>query len=140
MKTREQSAVNDTIKPFLIDTPEADLRYADHTLDLRRKRLLCVREDHRGPGEAVNTIASLDLEGEGKVLLSGNDFYSSPRLSPDGSRLAWLTWNHPNMPWDGTELWVGELNAAGEITASEHVAGGIEESVFQPEWSPDGDW
>jgi dipeptidyl aminopeptidase/acylaminoacyl peptidase len=121
-------------------TPEGDLRYADHTLDLRRKRLLCVREDHRGPGEAVNTIASIDLEGqgEGKVLLSGNDFYSSPRLSPDGSRLAWLTWNHPNMPWDGTELWVGELNEAGEITSSERVAGGIEESIFQPEWSPDG--
>jgi dipeptidyl aminopeptidase/acylaminoacyl peptidase len=68
----------------------------------------------------------------------GNDFYSNPRLSPDGSRLAWLTWNHPNMPWDGTELWAGDLAADGTVTNGRLVAGGLEESVFQPEWSPGG--
>jgi dipeptidyl aminopeptidase/acylaminoacyl peptidase len=122
-------------------TPEADMRYADGVIDRHRGRMICVREDHTIPRrEAVNTLVSLDLEGGdgGHVLVSGNDFYSSPRLSPDGSRLAWLTWNHPNMPWDGTELWVSELNANGSLESAELVAGGVDESIFQPEWSPDG--
>ena len=123
-------------------TPETALRYADGVFDRRRGRMICVREDHTDPGrEAANAIVSLDLEGDdsgGQALVSGNDFYSSPRLSPDGSRLAWLTWNHPNMPWDGTELWVGELGADGSIGRTERVAGGARESIFQPEWSPDG--
>jgi len=123
-------------------TPEAKLRYADGVVDRRRGRMICVREDHTDPAqEAVNAIVSLDLEGDpegGRVLVSGNDFYSSPRLSPDGTRLAWLTWNHPNMPWDGTELWVGELRADGSLGRTERVAGGPRESIFQPEWSPDG--
>ena len=123
-------------------TPEAKLRYADGVVDRRRGRMICVREDHTDPAqEAVNAIVSLDLEGDpegGRVLVSGNDFYSSPRLSPDGTRLAWLTWNHPNMPWDGTELWVGELRADGSLGRAERVAGGPRESIFQPEWSPDG--
>ncbi|MFQ5855359.1 MAG: S9 family peptidase [Anaerolineae bacterium] len=122
-------------------TPEGDLRYADGVIDRRRNRLICVREDHTAAGrEAVNTLVSLGLAGGdgGQVLVSGNDFYSSPRLSPDGSHLAWLTWNHPNMPWDGTELWVGEIREDGSIDRSERVAGGVDESIFQPEWSPDG--
>jgi len=122
-------------------TPEADLRYADGVIDRRRGRMICVREDHRDSSrQAVNTIVGVDVAGlhEGNVLVAGNDFYSSPRLSPDGSRLAWLTWNHPNMPWDGTELWVGELGDDGSTSAAELAAGGLEESIFQPEWSPDG--
>jgi dipeptidyl aminopeptidase/acylaminoacyl peptidase len=121
-------------------TPEVDLRYADAIVDARHNRLICVREDHTGEGEAVNTLVSIDLPsgGPGTVLVSGNDFYSSPRLSPDGSRLAWLTWNHPNMPWDGTELWVAEVGGDGSLDALQQVAGGVAESVFQPEWSPDG--
>jgi dipeptidyl aminopeptidase/acylaminoacyl peptidase len=121
--------------------PEAALRYADGVVDRRRGRMVCVREDHTAAGrEAVNTLVSLDLTGdqETRVLVSGNDFYSSPRLSPDGSRMAWLTWNHPNMPWDGTELWVAELQAGGSLGRTERVAGGVGESIFQPEWSPDG--
>ncbi len=123
-------------------TPAVDLRYADGVVDRRRNRMIYVREDHTNAGrEAVNTLVSLDPNGDaegGRVLVSGNDFYSSPRLSPDGSRLAWLTWNHPNMPWDGTELWVGELTPDGSVGRAERVAGGVDESVFQPEWSPDG--
>ena len=85
------------------------LRYADAVVDDARDRLICVREDHRQKDrEAQNTIAAISLNGGAEsVLVSGNDFYSSPRVSPDGSRLAWLTWNHPNMPWDGCELWTG---------------------------------
>lgn len=122
-------------------TPEANLRYADFAADRRRQRLICVREDHTASDrEAVNTLAALPTSGQGeqRVLVSGNDFYSSPRLSPDGSRLCWLTWNHPNMPWDGTELWVGTNAADGSIQDAERVAGGNEESIFQPQWSPDG--
>ena len=121
-------------------TPAADMRYADGVIDRRRNLFFCVREDHTGHGEAINTLVSIDLKAEnaGKILVSGNDFYSSPRLSPDGSQLAWLTWNHPNMPWDGTELWVGKLNEDGSIDEAVRVAGGVNESIFQPEWSPDG--
>src|SRR4051794_23267500 len=125
-------------------SPEIDLRYGDAVIDSPRGRMICVREDHTVEGqEAVNTIAGLNLQGAdsatgGHVLVSGNDFYSSPRLSPDDSRLAWLTWNHPNMPWDGCELWVGEFAVDGSIGHAEKVAGGPRESIFQPEWSPDG--
>ncbi len=122
-------------------TPELDVRYADGIIDPFRKRIVCIREDHTTAApQAVNTIAGIDLHGDdsGRVLASGNDFYSSPRLSPDGTRLAWLTWNHPNMPWDGTELWAGQVATDGAVTSAQRVAGGIDESIFQPEWSPDG--
>jgi dipeptidyl aminopeptidase/acylaminoacyl peptidase len=136
-------------------TPVAELRYADAVIDRTRARLICVREDHSIAGrEAVNTLVGLKLEGNetpaepggvssraarlGCLLVSGNDFYSSPRVSPDGSQLAWLTWNHPNMPWDGNELWVGRFGVDGLLETSERVAGSTDESIFQPEWSPEG--
>lgn len=122
-------------------TPEARLRYADLTVDPHRKRLLCVVEDHAPGGrEATNSLGAIDLRSGGRheILVSGNDFYSSPRLSPDGGRLAWLTWNHPNMPWDRTELWVAEVDADGHPVDPQLVVGSGDESIFQPEWSPDG--
>ena len=121
-------------------TPAVEMRYADPIVDSKRERIICVREDHTGEGEAVNTLASINVENgdDARILVSGNDFYSSPRLSHDGKQLAWLTWNHPNMPWDGTELWVGEFAEDGSLAKTRKVAGGIEESIFQPEWSPDG--
>ena len=127
----------------LTPAPAATMRYADLVLDETRARLICVREDHSAAGQPVNTIAAVDLStGESRVLVSGSDFYSSPRLSPPSGgrkRLAWLSWNHPNMPWDGTELWVAELDADGEPAGAERVAGGEDESIFQPEWSPEGE-
>ncbi len=121
-------------------TPAVNCRYADGIVDQERNRLICVREDHTGEGESVNTIVSINLaDGEDiRILTEGNDFYASPRLSPDGSRLSWISWNHPNMPWDGTELWVAAINADGGLGEKHLVAGGLEESIFQPEWSPDG--
>lgn len=122
-------------------TAEGDLRYAELTMDATRDRLIAVREDHRDPSvPPCNAIVGLAADGEqyGRVLVSGDDFYSNPRVSPDGERLCWLAWNHPDMPWDGTALWVGHLNAAGLVERAEVVAGGPNESVFQPEWSPDG--
>jgi len=123
-------------------TPAVDVRHADMAVDAQRRRLYAVREDHTTAArEAVNSIVSLDDSGEGAVITiaSGNDFYSSPKLSPDGSRLAWTTWNHPNMPWDGSELWVTELDRDGHPTSSRKIAGGASEAVLQPEWSPLGD-
>jgi dipeptidyl aminopeptidase/acylaminoacyl peptidase len=119
-------------------TTDTGRRFADMVVDTARNRLIAVREDHAG-SDPVNEIVGVDLEnGEETVLATGNDFYSSPRLSPDGSRLAWLTWNHPNMPWDGTELMVCDMSAEGLPENVGRVAGGPDESIFQPEWSPDG--
>ena len=123
-------------------TPDADIRHADMTVDLRRGRVVAVREDHTtGAREAVNTLVSIDAEGKREpiVIAAGNDFYSSPALSPDGTRIAWQTWNHPNMPWDGSEVWLAELDAEGHVTSSRKVAGGDSECVMQPEWSPRGE-
>lgn len=120
-------------------TPEGKYRYADMVVDHRTNRLICVCEDHTIENEPVNTLIGIDLHAKrSDILVSGNDFYSSPRLSPDGSHLAWLTWNHPDMPWDGTELWVGELRADGSLGRIKKVVCGFGESIFQPEWSPDG--
>jgi dipeptidyl aminopeptidase/acylaminoacyl peptidase len=129
--------------PASLTPGDIDLRYADMIVDTQRGRLICVREDHTAAPEheATNTIVSVALdgtEGGGRILASGYDFYSSPRLSPDGRRLAWLAWNHPNMPWDGCELWVAEVEADGALGQMTLVAGGRDESIFQPEWSPAG--
>jgi dipeptidyl aminopeptidase/acylaminoacyl peptidase len=124
---------------------DAGVRHADIVIDRKRDRAICVREDHTtGVPEAVNTIVAVPLEpwnaepGASTTLVAGNDFYSNPRLSPDGNRLAWLSWNHPNMPWDGCELRVGELGADGSVERTELVAGSAHESIFGPSWSPDG--
>jgi dipeptidyl aminopeptidase/acylaminoacyl peptidase len=133
--------VNGEAAPVAI-TPAGDVRYAEAVIDVQRDRLICVREDHTTKrSEAMNTLATLKLEGNddyGTVLVEGADFYSSPRLSPDGMRLAWLTWNHPNMPWDQSQLWIGTFGDDGQLATTELVAGGKDESIFQPEWSPDG--
>ena len=113
-------------------------RYADGVISSDGARLVCVRERHEG-SEVVNEIVSLPLDGSAppRVLVSGHDFFSTPRLGP-GSRLAWLSWDHPNMPWDGTDLFVAELRGDGTIADPVHVAGGRDESIFQPTWGPDG--
>ena len=119
-------------------TAEPRKRHADSVIDARHKRLVCVREDHTTGGtEAVNTLVAIKLSnGAAEVLASGHDFFSTPRPSPDGRRLAWLAWDHPNMPWDGTTLWLAEVRADGSLAAPAAVAGGVAESIFQPSWSP----
>lgn len=118
-------------------------RFADGIVDGRRNRWIGVREDHTLDGEPVNAIVSVSLTGAdpepGTVLVDGHDFFSSPRLSPDGTRLMWLAWDHPNMPWNGTTLYLAKLDEAGAVAGEpEIIAGGPDESIFQPEWSPDG--
>lgn len=130
-----------TLEPI---TPARDWRFADMVFDARRRRLLAVREDHTPEvverhGEWVNDLVAIDLaSGAVTVIDSGADFYASPRLSPDGHRLAWVRWNHPNMPWDGTELLVADVAADGTLGSPRVVAGSPHDWVSQPRWSPDG--
>ena len=123
--------------------PGRGWRFADGLIDHRRARWIGVREDHTGEGEPVNAIVAVDLARPGaepgRILVDSHDFVSSPRVSPDGSRLAWIAWDHPNMPWNGTTLYVARFADDGSLGAAEAIAGGATESIFQPEWSPDGD-
>src|SRR6516164_7860124 len=122
--------------------PKHHFRYGDGVLDEGRRRWIGVREDHTGDGEPVNAIVAIDLDqagaSPGYVLVGGNDFFCSARQSPDGNRMVWLAWDHPNMPWNGTTLHLADIGADGMPTATRAIAGGVTESVFQPEWSPDG--
>jgi dipeptidyl aminopeptidase/acylaminoacyl peptidase len=122
-------------------THDPDQRYADAIVDPTRQRLIAVREDHRaGAVDAVATLVSIALDtGAATVLVSGHDFFASPALSPDGRQLAWVTWDHPNMPWDGSELWLADVAADGSLGTPRGIGGGVDESIFQPQWSPRGE-
>ena len=121
-------------------TPEASDRFADMVIDRVRGQVICVREAHGLlEAEPVNTLVAIALGGgEPRTLVSGRDFVAAPRLSPDGTRLAWLAWDHPAMPWDASELWVAPVADDGTLGAGVCLAGGRGESVQQPEWSPEG--
>ena len=121
--------------------PDRTMRYGDGLIDAARNRWIGIRQDHVSAApQVVNTVVAISLAtgGTGVPLVAGNDFYSSPRLSPDGAKLAWLTWQLPNMPWDGTELWVADIAAEGSLANARKLAGGAEELIYQPEWGPDG--
>jgi dipeptidyl aminopeptidase/acylaminoacyl peptidase len=144
LRTAEQGAAAVPVTP----EPAArhGLRYADGRLTPDGRWIVCVRESHEVPGapEAVNELVAVPTHGavEPVVLASGADFYSHPRPSPDGRRLCWLQWDHPRMPWDGSELWVADLDAGagGELVGSRarRVLGGPQESLAQPSWDDDG--
>lgn len=125
---------------FFAGAPGA--RFADLLVDAPRSRLIAVRELHAGDAsEPYNSLVAIGLEGEHtlRVLAEGADFYSSPALSPDGRQLAWLSWSHPNMPWDGTTLRAARFDDDGFLVDVQVVAGAADESIFQPQWSPDGE-
>jgi dipeptidyl aminopeptidase/acylaminoacyl peptidase len=124
-------------RPITPNPPEPHaFRYADGVVTPDGTTIACVRERHAG-GEVQNELVSFPADGsaEPTLLASGHDFYMAPRLDPSGRRLAWLSWDHPNMPWDGTELWVASLDALGDAML---VAGGRDESVIDPQWSREG--
>ncbi len=127
-------------------TPENSSRYADLILDKKRNRLICIEEDdsgHEQGAEARARIIAIDLQKPldttPEVLQEGADFYSNPTLNADGSKLSFLRWHHPNLPWDATELCLADLNTQGVVTGVTQVAGGQNESIFQPQWSPQGE-
>ncbi len=122
-------------------TSSQNTRYADFVLDTQKKLLFAVAEDHSNP-QAVNNMlvrVALDASGQQHVIAEGHDFYSNPQVSPAGHQLLFLTWDHPNMPWDGSQLWLADLDGAGDLNSLALIAGGDEESIFQPLWDPNGD-
>ncbi len=123
--------------------PEIDrgIRFADLRLTNDSNWILAVRESHHEEREADNDLVAVPTDGSGDVhvLASGHDFYSSPRQNAAGDRICWLSWDHPNMPWDGCELWVAGFDSkSGTISNAQLVTGGSDVSIVQPEWSPDG--
>jgi dipeptidyl aminopeptidase/acylaminoacyl peptidase len=124
-------------------TPETEgrYRYADGETTADGSLIVCVRERHEDD-DVINEIVAMraDGSGEARVVVGGRDFFSNPRISPDGSRLTWLAWDLPWMPWDGCELWVAELAKDGSVRGARLVAGRLDdESIFQPMWSPAGE-
>ena len=127
-------------QPITPEPPEPHaFRYADGRVFADGRLIVCVRETH-GAGEPQNELVVLPTDGsaEPHVIASGRDFYAAPRPSPDGTALAWLAWDHPHMPFEGTDLCVGALAGDGAMSNGRRVAGSEQESIFQPEWSPDG--
>ena len=129
-------------------TPESPFkhayRYADIVFSKTENWIICVRERHSETGEPLDVIneivkISLDDDSEAKVLVSGSDFYSYPRISPNGNRLAWTSWEHPKMPWDETVLWTATLDKSGSLSDIRSVVNNQNESVYQPVWCPDGE-
>lgn len=120
-------------------TPDDGRRYADAEVDVARGRLVAVCEDPRGAGEALNGLVSIPLDGGEPVpLVAGHDFFASPRIAPDGSALAWLAWDHPDMPWDGAVVYVARVAPDGTLGEAKAVAGGAGVAAFQPSWAADG--
>ncbi|WP_411293840.1 prolyl oligopeptidase family serine peptidase [Streptomyces kunmingensis] len=124
------------------------LRWADPQLHLDRGELWCVLEEFTGDGptEVRRVVAAVPLDGSAaedrsavrELTDDAHRFVTGPRLSPDGRRAAWIAWDHPRMPWDGTELLVAEVTADGTFGPARTVAGGPEESICQVEWAADG--
>ncbi len=124
-------------------TPEGPWRFADLVIDTDHNRVIAVREDHTLEDvEPINTLVQLDLDGPnedgGQVIISGTDFVASPALAPNGKSLSWLQWNHPNMPWDGTELWYADVDTDGGLQNIRFVTGGTRDSIYRPRWNETG--
>ena len=125
-------------------TPQREWRFADAIHDTAHNRLIAIREDHEpdtvaSHGEWNNELVAIDLDsGDVTVLATGSDFYAAPRLSPDGTTLAWLEWHHPNMPWDGTELRLATIAGDGSLADPRTIAGSRKDWISEPRWSPEG--
>lgn len=126
-------------------TPETQgqVCYGDLTVDRGRSRILAVQQDSRhlnSSKQPTQSLVAVDASagGEPQILHQGSDFYAAPCVSPDGSRLAWLAWDYPHMPWDSSEIWLAEIAANGTLQNPRRIVGNGNEAVFQPQWSPNG--
>lgn len=126
--------------PVAVSPPSLETCYADFIVTNDHHHLIAVRETQRKGQEAKNDLVSINLNKncEIHILAEGYDFYSSPVLNSDESKLAWLCWSHPQMPWDGTELWCADLEDMS-LKSAQKIAGGHNESLYQPSWSNAGD-
>jgi dipeptidyl aminopeptidase/acylaminoacyl peptidase len=127
-----------SLRPVTPKPSQGQHRHADLHIG-PQGQLVCVRERHQD-GEVLNELVTMPADGTAipQVIGQGWDFYSSPRISPDGTQLAWITWKPPLMPWDGSWLWTATISPDGQLGPQSLIAGGVEESVTQPSWSPDG--
>ena len=116
------------------------MKYANIEFDKFRNRIIAIQEDQTNPQDVVNSLVSIDLKSPNNIITiqSGSDFYASPSLNPDGTQLAWIEWNHPNMPWDSTSLHLGNVSGDGQLLSPKQISGFQGESVSNPIWSPDG--
>lgn len=140
-KTDQQLYLLDHSKSPQKITSSPYMRFAEPVYDEQRNQIICICEDHSPPHETPeNSLVAIDLDTKIiQTLQTGNDFYSSPSLSPDGKYLSWITWNHPSMPWDQTECWIANLSEEGSLKRVEKIAGDKNESICQPKWSPNGE-
>jgi len=127
--------------PVSVITARKNCRYADLQFDKQHKQLICIEEDHANEKQVINRLVAVSLSGDHKItaLASGHDFYASPTLNPECNQLAWLSWDHPDMPWENNKLWRAGLLENGSIGEPRLVAGGNNVSIFQPQWSPAGE-
>jgi len=123
-------------KPKAITSP--GLRFADLVIDTAHQQLIAVGEQHHDDREPENFIAAINIAtGAVSTLKSGADFYAYPRISPDNQQLCWIEWQHPNMPWDSTQLWCAQLTVDGLSDLALIAGGDNNQAIFQPSWSPD---
>lgn len=127
-------------------TPLSKVRFGDFEIDEVRGIVYAVAEDHSGPGEPTNSLVAIPLDGMAgrdasaiTTVFSGTDFVEAPSVSPDGTKLAWLTWNHPDMPWTRSQLHVAALGFAGELRTSLTLVDDPGVCVYEPRWTLDGD-
>ncbi|MEZ5481935.1 MAG: prolyl oligopeptidase family serine peptidase [Porticoccaceae bacterium] len=144
LDTRSDHAIPQPVTP----APEengSEYRFADFCYDENRHRLICVCEVHQSsqhePENFIAAIPLTDSSGTNTIekLVYGNDFYAYPRISPDGHQLCWVSWDHPNMPWDSSQLYLADIQPDGTLAHSTLIAGEQPQSIFQPEWSPHGE-
>ena len=129
------------VAPILITQTNYNCRYGDFIIDSLNENIISVREEHRDSGEIKNTIVLIALKSKicpEVIIAEGADFYSSPTLNPRGNKIAWIEWNHPNMPWDSTKLCEMDLSNLVNKQVNTIAGNDIEESICQPQYSPDG--
>ena len=121
-------------------SPNGPYRYADLMIDDKHQQLIAVREHYHDKNtHPLSEIIAINLHDHSlTIVVTGDDFYSNPQVSPCGNYFSYLSWNHPQMPWDGSCCYLSHLDAKGNIVSTQLIAGSTTESIFQPQWSPSG--